>query len=300
LQPGTTISESTWLSASSIYLTFDALKELYRPGEETGWKYFSSSKKIAWKTGTSHGLRDGWAVGVNPDYAVGVWVGNADGEGRPGLTGTETAAPILFDLFALLPGKTWFDTPESEMQRISVCSKSGYRPSEFCEKVDTMWVDKSGLVTSACPFHKKIHLSQDRKWRVHSGCEELNKMIPSNWFILPPVQAYYYQRGNEYLPLPPFKKGCDSNTISNTFDLIYPKQNTKIFIPRQLVGNNGQVVFEAVHSDPNAVIYWHMDGIFFGKTTKTHNLGLNPEHGSHELTLIDSRGESITRSFEVL
>jgi len=113
LQPGTTISESSWLSASSIYLTFDALKELFRPGEETGWKYFSSSKKIAWKTGTSHGLRDGWAVGVNPDYAVGVWVGNADGEGRPGLTGTETAAPILFDLFALLPGKTWFDTPES-------------------------------------------------------------------------------------------------------------------------------------------------------------------------------------------
>lgn len=300
LQPGTTISESSWLSASSIYLTFDALKELYRPGEETGWKYFSSAKKIAWKTGTSHGLRDGWAVGVNPNYAVGVWVGNADGEGRPGLTGTETAAPILFDLFALLPGKTWFDTPESEMQRISVCSKSGYRPSEFCEKVDTMWVDKSGLVTSACPFHKKIHISQDRKWRVHSGCEELNKMTSANWFVLPPVQAFYYQRGNEYLPLPPFKKGCDSNTISNTFDLIYPKQNTKIFIPRQLVGNNGQVIFEAFHSDPNAVIYWHMDGIFFGKTTKTHNLGLNPEHGSHELTLIDSRGESITRSFEVL
>jgi penicillin-binding protein 1C len=163
-----------------------------------------------------------------------------------------------------------------------------------------MWVDKSGLGTSACPFHKKIHLSQDRKWRVHSGCEELNKMIPSNWFILPPVQAYYYQRGNEYLPLPPFKKGCDSNTISNTFDLIYPKQNAKIFIPRQLGGNNGQVIFEAVHSDPSAVIYWHMDGIFFGKTTQTHSLGLNPEHGSHELTLIDSRGESITRSFEVL
>ncbi|NOS57362.1 MAG: penicillin-binding protein 1C, partial [Cyclobacteriaceae bacterium] len=190
LQPGTTISESSWLSASSIYLTFEALKELYRPGEETGWRYFNSAKKIAWKTGTSHGLRDGWAVGVNPEYAVGVWVGNADGEGRPGLTGTETAAPILFDLFALLTGKTWFSSPQSEMALISVCSKSGYRSTEFCQKVDTMWVAKPGLVTMACPFHKKIHLSQEKKWRVHSGCEELHKMTPANLFVLPPIQAY--------------------------------------------------------------------------------------------------------------
>lgn len=300
LQPGTTISESSWLSASSIYLTFDALKELYRPDEETGWRFFNSAKKIAWKTGTSHGLRDGWAVGVNPDYAVGVWVGNADGEGRPGLTGTETAAPILFDLFALLPGKTWFSSPESEMALISVCSNSGYRSTEFCEKIDTLWVAKPGLVTAACPFHKKIHLSLDKKWRVHSGCEELNKMTPASWFVLPPVQAYYYQRQVEYPPLPPFKKGCDSNRILGTLDLIYPKQNARIFIPRQLGGNNGQVIFEAVHSDPKAVIYWHMDGIFFGKTSKTHNLGLKPEKGSHEVTLVDSQGESIKRSFEVL
>jgi penicillin-binding protein 1C len=152
----------------------------------------------------------------------------------------------------------------------------------------------------ACPFHKKIHLSQDKKWRVHSGCEELNKMTPANWFVLPPVQAYYYQRQVEYPPLPPFKKGCDSNRILSTLDLIYPKQNAKIFIPRQLGGNNGQVIFEAVHSDPKAVIYWHLDGIFVGKTSKKHIFALNPEKGSHELILVDSGGESITRSFKVL
>ena len=39
-------------------------------------------KSIAWKTGTSIGHRDAWAIGVTPDYVVGVWVGNADGEGR--------------------------------------------------------------------------------------------------------------------------------------------------------------------------------------------------------------------------
>src|SRR5690606_9694106 len=87
------LEEHSYISASSIYQTFDALKELYRPGEETGWRFFTSSKKIAWKTGTSFGFRDGWAIGITPKYVVGVWIGNADGEGRPGLTGTDAAAP---------------------------------------------------------------------------------------------------------------------------------------------------------------------------------------------------------------
>jgi membrane carboxypeptidase/penicillin-binding protein PbpC len=45
------------------------------------------------------------AVGVTPDYVVAVWVGNASGEGRPGLTGTEAAAPLMFDIFSQLEGK---------------------------------------------------------------------------------------------------------------------------------------------------------------------------------------------------
>ncbi len=76
-----------------------------RPGDEFAWRAFSSSRKIAWKTGTSYGFRDAWAVGVTPRHVVGVWVGNADGEGRPGLTGYSAAAPVLFDLFDLLPGR---------------------------------------------------------------------------------------------------------------------------------------------------------------------------------------------------
>lgn len=91
------------LDAGSIWYAFQAMEEVMRPGEEMIWQHFSSSRRIAWKTGTSFGFRDGWAIGVTPQYVVGVWVGNADGEGRPGLTGVTTAAPILFDIFRVLP-----------------------------------------------------------------------------------------------------------------------------------------------------------------------------------------------------
>ena len=84
--------------AGAVWQTFDALKEVNRP-EEIDWKSIPSMQTIAWKTGTSYGFRDAWAVGVTPRYAVGVWVGNATGEGKPGLVGAQTAGPVLFDIF---------------------------------------------------------------------------------------------------------------------------------------------------------------------------------------------------------
>ncbi|MCK7531856.1 MAG: hypothetical protein MZV63_12950 [Marinilabiliales bacterium] len=63
---------------------------------------FRQCPDIAWKTGTSFGYRDAWAVGTTPEYVVAVWAGNADGEGRPGLSGISSAAPLLFDIFRLL------------------------------------------------------------------------------------------------------------------------------------------------------------------------------------------------------
>ena len=296
----TSIESASYLSAASIYLTYDVLKELYRPGEETGWRYFNSKKQIAWKTGTSHGFRDGWAVGVNPDYAIGVWVGNADGEGRPGLTGTEAAAPILFDLFSLMSTQSWFAAPQSELVKIPVCHQSGYRLSERCEKADTIYVTKRGLESGACPFHKKIHLSENLKFRVNSQCENSSKMVDQNWFVLPTVQAYYYKKQNSYQPLPPYRKDCESSSSIASMDLIYPKADAKIFIPKEITGVTGQTIFEAAHQDAEAIIYWHLDDQFISATTKNHQIRLNPTHGNHVLTLIDNKGELLKRAFSVI
>ena len=79
-------------SKASIYQTYQILSQVNRPVEQGAWKIFDSSREIAWKTGTSFGQRDAWSIGITPEYVVGVWVGNADGEGRPGLTGVQMAA----------------------------------------------------------------------------------------------------------------------------------------------------------------------------------------------------------------
>lgn len=295
------VEATSWLSAASIYATFEALKEVYRPGEESGWKYFNSSRKIAWKTGTSFGFRDGWAVGVTPDHVVGVWVGNADGEGRPGLTGTEAAAPVMFDIFSQLPGHRWFQPPRLEMEKITICAASGYRNTALCHDTDTLWIAKSGLQSTACPYHKKVHLSKDSKYRVHSACEPVARMTEVSWFVLPPVQEYYFKPKNlSYRNLPPFRSDCQPAYAVTSMDLIYPKPNSRIFIPRDLDGKTGSAVFQLAHRQPSMTVFWHLDGVFIGSTRKNHQLPVNASDGKHKLTLIDENGESLEQTFEVL
>jgi penicillin-binding protein 1C len=295
------MEESSWLGAGSIYLTFDVLKEVFRPGEETGWRNFYSAKKIAWKTGTSHGMRDAWAVGVNGDYAVGVWVGNADGEGRPGLTGTESASPILFDIFSQLPGNSWFQQPLSDMDKIMVCAQSGARATEFCNEKKETLVTRTGLQATPCKYHRNVHLSADGKYRVHGDCEPISTMNTVSWFVLPPVQEYYFKSKNlSYKSLPPYRHDCENPSSLAVMDVIYPKTNARIFIPRELDGNPGSALFEVAHRNQQTTIYWHLDGNYLGATRGTHRLPVTPTSGKHLLTLVDDQGEVFERSFFII
>jgi penicillin-binding protein 1C len=296
-----TLSGNSWISASSAFVTFNILKELYRPAEESGWRQFSSSRKVAWKTGTSFGFRDGWAIGVTPSHVVGVWVGNADGEGRPGLTGTDAAAPFMFDIISSLPANDWFEMPRAEMQQIAVCSNSGLRVSENCDRQDTIWVTKSSLGAQKCFYHKKIHLTTDRRFQIHDRCASLNEMIHANWFVLPPVQELFFRQINvSYKSLPPFRSDCAGLTSQVAMQMVYPEQNAKVFIPRELNGDPGSSVFELAHRNPASMVFWHLDGKFLGATQKIHHIELNPPAGKHLLTAIDEQGEMIERLFEVI
>ncbi len=289
------------LSAGSIWLTFEALLKVNRPEEEFGWDSYDSSKKIAWKTGTSFGFRDAWAVGIDRNHLVAVWAGNADGEGRPGLTGTTVAAPILFDVFDLLPSGKWFTQPQDEMEQVPVCSKSGYRMGKYCEKADSIWILKKGLISQACPFHRIVHLDQSEEWQVNSSKVPVNEMVHKKWFVLPTVMEWYYKRKNPfYKSLPPMRSDCLDMRTKNIIDLIYPRENNQVFIPIQLDGTPGQVIIEAAHSLSTATIYWHLDHNFIGQTSGKHKLAIRPNPGEHKLTLYDDNGNELRKTIHCI
>jgi len=297
-------SPSNPFSAAACWLTFSAMLEVTRPGVEGAWQDFSSSHKIAWKTGTSYGFRDAWAIGVTPQYTVGVWVGNADGEGRPGLTGTTAAAPILFELFGLLDGYEWFQEPEADLGSVTICAQSGYLAGPNCANTKIIRSTRAGLRSKRCPYCRLIHTDTAQRWRVHSECERVAAITSKKWFVLPPAIEWYYTRNHaDYHPLPPYRTDCRNllpAAAPTAITLIYPDQNGRIYIPIELDGKRGKTVFKAAHRQSHTVIYWHLDGQYLGETKNIHQVALAPEPGKHTLTLVDENGEYIERTFTVL
>lgn len=280
----------------AVWQTFDALKEVNRP-EEIDWKSIPSMQTIAWKTGTSYGFRDAWAVGVTPRYAVGVWVGNATGEGKPGLVGAQTAGPVLFDIFNYLPASSWFERPTGVFVDAEVCRRSGHLKGRFCEETDTILILPAGLRTDACPYHHLITLSADEKHRVYENCANTEPTLQKSWFTLPPVWEWYYKQHHpEYSPLPPFKAGCGEDTFQ-PMQFIYPPINAHIKLPKQLDGSKGFMTVELAHNDPNATLFWHLDDTYLTQTQDFHKISLQPAPGKHSLTAVDGEGNTVSTTF---
>lgn len=288
------------LSASAAWLSISAMQELERPNSLGDWERFFSSRQIAWKTGTSFGFRDAWAIGLTPEYVVAVWCGNADNEGRPGLIGIQAAAPILFDLFQVLPPTTWFKPPFDELVALEICATSGHRPIAACP-VDTLWLPAKGGHIAPCPYHRTLHLDPTQQYQVQPACESPFNMVHQSWFVLPPVAEHYYKlHYPDYRELPPYRPDCHTEPEDQAMQFIYPKAGTKIYIPRELDGQQGKTVFQVAHRQPEVQIYWHLDETYLGSTQHFHNLELAPEPGLHRIILVDQNGNRLERSFEIL
>jgi penicillin-binding protein 1C len=292
-------TEKTIFNAGAIYLTFEALNEVNRPEGEDNWDFFDSANKIAWKTGTSFGYRDAWAVGTTKDYVVGVWVGNADGEGRPGLVGIVAAAPILFDVFNTLPQSNWFSKPFDELVEVEVCSKSGYRASEFCEEKKLTFVQQSGLKTAPCPYHKLVHLDKNEEFQVNTSCETLTNIVHKNWFVLPPLQAYYYKKRNPfYKNLPNFRSDCYGENTSN-MEFLVPKDNSTFYLTKDFKESQNGLVLKIIHSNPKSLIYWYLNDEFIAKTENIHEINITPKQGVYVITAVDNAGNEIKSRIKI-
>ena len=281
------------IDRASLWYTFEALKEVNRP-DELDWRLIRSVRKAAWKTGTSYGFRDAWAVGMTPAYTIGVWAGNVDGHGVPGLVGARTAGPVLFDILNLLPySDEWFPEPvltaempggdgsaekmadgRTVIHRASsavwarVCRDSGMLAGPDCPG-EEMLIPAAGLDSEPCPYHN------------------------TGEFVLPPAMEWYYR------PHHPEYTGATRSQNVTAVQFIYLQNGASLSIPRQLGGEPEGVVFRAAHHSADATLWWHLDNTYVGETTFRHELRLAPAPGKHTLTVVDDEGNSAAIRFTV-
>ena len=287
---GNVTQKAPVFTAGSIYKTFEALQGVNRPESEVNWEYFSSSQPVAWKTGTSFGFKDAWAVGVTSQFAIGVWVGNADGEGRPGLTGVQAAAPVLFDVLDMLPKSEWFAMPYDALEETELCQISGHLAGVFCAEVVSEFIPNNGLRSVPCSYHQRVFLDPSRNFQVNSSCYDLAEMKQEHRFTLPPVEEYYYAALHpEYRPLPPFKNDCLRDG-EDVMEFIFPKKHETILLAKTFDATVNEVIFQLAHRSPETKVYWYLDESFVGMTETFHELALEPVPGRYLLTAVDQEG----------
>ncbi|MEO9502535.1 penicillin-binding protein 1C [Nonlabens ulvanivorans] len=281
--------------AGSIYHTFEAMKNVNRPEGEEIWHFFNPNHNMAWKTGTSYGNRDAWAIGVTPRYVIGVWTGNADGEGRAEMTGIKSAAPVLFDLFNRLPQLEWFAPPYDDMVEIDICKKSGYLATPECE-TEKQWIPAVGERYDSCPYHKLVQLDATQSHQVNADCETVSQMVTKSYFNLPPVMAWYYRRTHpDYEPLPPYRADCES-PVENVMTFIRPNAGTTITLTKNIKGKTNETVFELAHKIPNTTVYWYLDEDYITSTKDFHEIALSAAPGKHIITAVDEDGNDVKMS----
>ena len=287
-------------SAEAIAETFHVMLGLTRPSSQIGWGGFSSSKQVAWKTGTSFGFKDAWAVGLTDRYAVGVWVGNSDGEGRPGLTGVGVAAPILFDIVGKLNDSYHYPAYTAESLEIEVCAESGYPKSEYCPHTKKIHVPNVENKTGVCPYHKKVFLDSTRQYQVRPDCYPIDQKCYEVYYVLPPVMEWFYKKHSPlFRPLPAFYPGCGSAHPDEVMAFVYPKSDAKVTIPIGIRGDRQQVIFEIAHRNPQKTSNWNLNDEFLGQTKLNHQMPIDVEKGSYRLRCVDEDGVELNRKILV-
>lgn len=271
----------------AIYCTLEAMRQVDRP-DQMDWRRAVSVQNVAWKTGTSYGSRDAWAVGVTPRYAVGVWAGNADGSGVSGMTGASVAGPVMFDLFNLLPRCEWFDAPvEADGVRLSVCRHSGHLAGRDCPEVVEQLLPRRAAASRPCPYCQLVAVANAASPALAGGDNEAAESgsrvnfsggrVMEKRFLLPPAMAQYYRAPAATATLAPDSHADapvgiaaqdasvgiaaqdapvgmaaqDASVgMAMQFEIVYPTEGCIIAVPRLLDGSRGSITARVAATSP--------------------------------------------------
>lgn len=289
-------SEKSLLSPASSYQVLDIMRGVKHPD-----KYKGTFQDLAWKTGTSNGFRDAWAVGLDEDWTIAVWAGNFTGEGNHRLSGRIIAGDILFTVrSALQPSQSdFFAKPWSSFKQIPVCTLSGYSPTDSCH--DTLWIDvpENSLLLDKCPYHHEIIVNDAETMQVCSECWQGIGHKAISVLDYPPSVDYHLKRnGIEVASIPPHNPECSLLHTQSKLEVKYPINNSTIYLPIDIKGKLNSFQAKAVSDDK--IIYWFLNNEYLGKTEEEHQMDIITSPGRKELNLISSEGISKEVNFKII
>ena len=295
------VEEDQVLSPGSAWLTRRALALRDRPDFPDRRKLGAVPRAIHWKTGTSTGRRDAWAVGSGPTYTVAVWMGNLDNEPSSHLVGSEAAGPLLFDLLEELHrgARAPADPAPFDLREVTVCSYSGHPPSAACPQHKRVLARHTSVPTTECPFHVTVDVDRETGLALAPHCRQ-GRTFETRTFVRWPSSVRRWVRSrHQQLPEPPqLAEGCSPPSGGRPPAILNPPAGHVALIVPGLAATSQQVPLEAEATGAERLT-WFVDGELLAAAPADERVWWTPSSGRHEILVADGRGRSSKRWLEV-
>lgn len=289
------------LSPEACAMVLDILKDVPRPDLTESWELTVNAPTVAWKTGTSFGHRDAWAIGVSRDTAIGVWVGNPDGSQCKNISGARHAAPVLFDVFRTLAsgvtGLPEFPTPA--LCHIPICAVSGGSPGPACPTITTPAIAGKTRLAS-CAMHQRIFVDRASGLRLQGDCLRFLPAREHTILVWPPeLVAHARAQGAPVPTAPPLHPLCVDVPQESAPLILSPSAATTYCFRPDAPEKFQQLSLLAAPAQGATRHFWYMDGQFIADTSPDTPCFAPLAAGNHRVLVTDDLGRTTETSITV-
>ncbi|HEY5849409.1 MAG TPA: penicillin-binding protein 1C [Lysobacter sp.] len=304
------------MSSGAAWIVREILEANPRPGSAVDTFDTGGRPRVAWKTGTSYGFRDAWALGSTRRYTVGVWVGRPDGTPLPGQYGAVTALPLLFEVLDSLPRQRGDSSARPQPRSVAdveVCWPLGVSPDpqapQLCQRGLQAWTLDGSLPPTMAERDARLWNAGIERFEVdaRSGlrlsgeCSASHVRLPrqlARWPVL--ASPWLSAETRQASRLPPLAADCAGDGRDAADELRIDGLADRATLARA-PGSEHPVRLSLRALGSEARVRWLLDGRLIGESDGAgafvHDFG---EPGAHTLTALADSGAWSRLQFSVL
>ena len=312
LQPDDELRERRLLSPGSAWIIRRILSGQARPDRDPR-AYLAQRPTLAWKTGTSYGFRDAWAIGVGPRHLIGIWIGRPDGTPVPGQFGLASAAPLLLQVHDLLANRdsqrgiaTPPDPQPAEVGVAAICWPLGQPMSKDdanCRRLRFAWTLEGTtpptLLAADQPLGSGL---RERYWvnaqglRVGSGCAGAEARELALWPA--PLEPWLPRRERRNARLPSIDSSCPPPQSSQVspLSIVGVRNGDRLRRPQ---GSQEPLRLNLSALGGSGRRWWFLNGQPIGESTQDAPFNHAFASGRHQLSVLDEGGQTARLEFSV-
>ncbi|HEY2104350.1 MAG TPA: penicillin-binding protein 1C [Candidatus Binataceae bacterium] len=289
------------LSPEASYVVLQMLRDNPRPLGDFSLSQVPAIAPVPWKTGTSYGYRDAWALWIAGPFVLGVWIGNFDGTPNANFVGRDAAGALFFEIVDALRARG--PLIESIVQgplnlkKIKVCALSGQLPGPYCDHFKDTWFIPGKSPITTCQIHREVAIDVRSHLRACPGragasVNRIYEFWPSDLLKL------FRAAGVARRPPPPTDPACTKVTSGGAAPLISsPGRGVRYSAP---AGGRTEISFTAVTDADSATIYWFIDDQLAGTSRPGESFFWKAKPGTFLVRAVDEQGRAAAQELSVV